>query len=157
MIGSKDLQNLLFQYELVTQRLQDHQERHAAVFQKHAELVEMLETLKATLRRSVYTEGGPPDEVPAGKKTHVFATGKIFAVRVTYRRMSDWYESKALPASVLAKPGVVLEVSAAQLAKLEKKDNRIRDAKRIGEWMTPVLQLPRLRRLDSTDVADEET
>lgn len=151
MIDNREMQNQLFQHELATREIQKLREQNAALFTRLAELEEIKEATAAVMRRMTFSENGPPEEVPIGRKTHTFVKGDIFEVRVTYKKESDYYNPRRVPARALMLPGVVVSVDTKKLDALAKKDNRVRAAKVTGAWMKPSLSI---KRLDEKEEAD---
>jgi hypothetical protein len=131
----------LHHYEEAEDQLVQLKQVHQEVFRELEELEAVKEEAKESLKRLLYTKGGPPPEA-GGKTTHTWAEGEIFCVRVQYKRKADHYDPEAVPEQYLLIPGVVTEVSKEALEELlteeEKKHALVK-----GEFITPALTITR--------------
>jgi len=137
------------------ERIEKAEAEKAAVRGLHSELFKHLDSLdsvieetKESMKRLIFTKGGPPDDDDVTGRMWVPAEGTIFDVRIVYAKEKDSYDPAKLPKAVLSAPGVVTEVDTdvvnALLAGMTPaKRYRVRKALQEGKWKTPALEIRR--------------
>jgi hypothetical protein len=140
--SSNPIQEALDRYEFAELEL-------ARIQQENSDLFDRVDTLKAiqteclaTAKRLVYSDSGPPAGVSG--RVHRPAAGKVVGMKVTYKKHADYYDPSRLPKDILAREGIVKEVDREAVAGL--KDPRCEAALVTGKWMTPSLEIERLKK-----------
>lgn len=144
-MDDKEVKNLLFAYEMAEKEIIKIRQEYAAVF----DTIERLETIKKEAldqaKRMYHTKDGPPEVVPIGSRSHVYARGELFQVRVTYRKNADYYDPAKMPFAMFRIPGVVKAVDTEVCDGYARADRRIALAKVSGTWQSPSVYVERLK------------
>jgi hypothetical protein len=138
------LKGILGRYETAQLEKAKLVQKHQELFEKLAELDDVMNECQEAAKRLVFSKGGPPKDDPANmrKQTWRAANGQFYRIKVTYSKHADYYDPSALPEDILTRPGVVTEVDTEAVAALD--DERAVNALRIGAWQTPRLSIVRI-------------